>query len=230
MLVRDVEHILESWAPKEVAWERDNVGLQVGSHDKRVRKILVALDASEEIVLEAKKKNVDLVVTHHPLLFRPPKSITPSDRIGNIVLNLIQNDIALYSAHTNLDFAAGGVSFALAEQLGLKNITFLVNGQNYLRKIAVFVPTAYIEKVTEALSSAGAGVIGKYDHCSFRTEGTGTFRGGEDAKPFLGKIGNLEQVPEVRLEMIVPRWKVPEVVESMRSAHPYEEIAYDIYP
>ncbi len=230
MLVRDVEHILESWAPKEIAWERDNVGLQIGSHEKPVHKILVALDASEEVVVEAKQKKVDLLVTHHPLLFRAPKSITPSDRVGNVVFNLIQSDIALYSAHTNFDFTHGGVSFALAGQLGLENISFLVNGQGHLRKIAVFVPAEHVEKVAEAMASAGAGIIGQYDHCSFRTEGTGVFRGGEDAKPFRGKAGKLEQVQEVRVEMIVPRWNVSPVVRAILGAHPYEEVAYDIYP
>ena len=230
MLVRDVEYILESWAPKEIAWERDNVGLQIGSHDKRVHKILVALDASEEVVVEAKKKDVDLIITHHPLLFRPPKSITPSDRVGNIVINLVQNNIALYSAHTNFDFTHGGVSFSLAEQLGLTNIAFLVNGQGHLRKVAVFVPAEHVDRVSEAMASTGAGAIGRYNHCSFRTEGTGTFRGGAGAKPFLGEAGKLEQVREVRLEMIVPRWLVFQVLEAMRRAHPYEEVAYDVFP
>lgn len=229
MLVRDVQHILEVWAPRETAWERDNVGLQVGDHEKRVRRILVALDVNDEVVSEAAKKKVDLVITHHPLLFRPPKSITPTDRVGKILLRLIQRDIALYAAHTNLDFTSGGVSFALAERLGLKNSTFLAARGKDLRKIAVFVPSEYVEKVAEAMASAGAGIIGKYDHCSFRLEGKGTFKGQEGSKPFVGEAGKVEEVNEVRLEMIVPMWKVEEVVRAMRDAHPYEEAAHDIY-
>ena len=229
MLVQDVQHIVELWAPTEIAWERDNVGLQVGSRDKQVQRILVALDVNDEVVLEAKRKNVDLVITHHPLLFRQPKSITPSDRVGKIIISLVQNDIALYAAHTNFDFTSGGVSFALAEALGLQQVTFLDRQQEGLRKIAVFVPPEHVERVAEAMAAAGAGVLGRYDHCSFRSEGTGTFRGGEGAKPFLGEAGKLEQVKEIRLEMIAPRWKTDEVVGAMRAAHPYEEVAYDIY-
>lgn len=229
MTVRDVQHILESWAPKEIAWERDNVGMQVGSYEKKVRKILLALDLTPEVVEEARKKKVDVIVTHHPLLFRPVKSITPDDRVGRLILDLIENGVALYSAHTNLDFTRDGVSFALAERLGLKNISFLTHSRGDLRKIAVFVPTEYVDKVTEAMASAGAGVVGKYDQCSFRVEGTGTFRAMEGSKPFIGEVGKFEKVNELRVEMIVPRWKVGEVVRAMRDAHPYEEVAYDVY-
>lgn len=229
MLVRDVQHILESWAPREIAWERDNVGLQIGDYNKRVHKILIALDVNDEVVLEATKKKVDLVITHHPLFFRPLKSITSGDRVSEIALRLIQNDIALYAAHTNLDFTRGGVSFALAEKLGLKNVTFLAHVPDHLRKIAVFVPVEYVDKVTEAMASAGAGIIGNYDHCSFRAEGSGTFRGKEGTKPFLGEVGKFEKVSEVRVEMIAPKWKVSDIIRAMRAAHPYEEVAYDVY-
>jgi dinuclear metal center YbgI/SA1388 family protein len=229
MIVRDVERILDQWAPRATAWERDNVGLQIGSLDDKVRKIMVCLDVRDAVVREATKKKVDLVISHHPLLFHPPKAITPDDRVGGIVTDLIQHRIALYALHTNFDFAEGGVSFALAERLGLEQVTFLEPRSDFLRKIAVFVPPGYVEKVTEAMGDAGAGIIGKYDHCSFRIDGVGTFRGGEGTRPFVGRTGELERVNEVRLEMVVPRWKVHEAVAAMRAAHPYEEVAYDVY-
>lgn len=229
MLVRDVAHIIEQWAPRAVAWDRDNVGLQVGDPGKRVGRVLVALDAAEAVVAEGKKEKADLIVTHHPLLFRPPRSITTNDRVGKIVTELIQSNIALYSVHTNLDFTIGGVSFVLGEKLGLQELEFLKNNDSDLRKVAVFVPAADVGKLTEAMAGAGAGLIGKYDHCSFRIEGKGTFRGGERTKPHVGQAGRLEEVDEVRLEMIVPRWKVAEVLRAMKNAHPYEEVGYDVY-
>lgn len=229
MIVRDVERILESWAPKEIAWERDNVGLQVGDHDRRVKKILVTLDISEEVVREAEKKKVDLIISHHPLLFRPPRSITNTDRIGRVIVSLIKSQISVYSMHTNYDFTTGGVSYALAERLGLKNVEFLQHQQDHLRKITVFVPIDYVEKVMEAMAKSGAGVIGRYDHCSFRVAGTGTFRGQKGTKPSLGRAEELEQIDEIRLEMIAPSWKMQDVVAAMRGVHPYEEVAYDVY-
>jgi dinuclear metal center YbgI/SA1388 family protein len=229
MIVRDVHEILESWAPKGIAWERDNVGLQVGSMNRRVRKILVALDVTDEVLLEARAKKIDLVISHHPLLFHPVKSVTTEDRVGRLVHLLAQSGIALYSAHTNLDFTRGGVNFTLARRLGLHDLDFLRKDQNVLKKIVTFVPRLHVEAVTAAMAAAGAGTIGEYDECSFRVEGTGTFKAAKGAKPFVGGIGRLEKVEEVRLEMVLPRWRVNEVVSAMRSAHPYEEVAYDLY-
>lgn len=229
MIVRDVQDILESWAPKEIAWERDNIGLQVGSMNRRVRKILVALDATDEVLQEAREKNIDLIVSHHPLLFHPVRSVTPEDRVGRLVQRLAQSGIALYSAHTNLDFTRGGVSFALADRLGLHDLDFLQKDQSVLKKIVTFVPPAHAEAVAAAMASAGAGTIGNYESCSFRVEGTGTFKAAAGARPFIGGTGSLEKVDEVRLEMILPRWRLNDVVGAMRRAHPYEEVAYDVY-
>jgi len=229
MTVSDVQNILEAWAPPGVAWERDNVGLQVGDGRKTVKKILVTLDVSEEVVREAVRKRVDLIVTHHPPLFRPLSSILENDRIGSIVYALVRNEIALYAMHTNLDFTYNGVSFALADKLGLRDTSFLMEQPQALRKVTVFVPEKYVDRVSEAMAAAGAGVIGKYEHCSFRLEGTGTFRGGTGAQPFVGRAGHLERVGEVRLEMIAPKWKVKDVVQAMKKVHPYEEVAYDVY-
>ncbi len=230
MTVQDVQHILELWAPREIAWERDNVGLQVGNPQQLVNRILVALDATEDIVEEARRKKVELIITHHPLLFRPSKSITPGDRVGAVTIGLIRNKISLYATHTNLDFAKEGVSHALAERLSLHEIRVLEGSRDFFSKITVFVPTEYVGQVTEAMAEAGAGEIGKYDRCSFTVEGTGAFRARDGAKPFVGSIGKVETVGESRVEMIVPRWKVSSTIRAMREAHPYEEIAFDIYP
>ncbi|HLF20350.1 MAG TPA: Nif3-like dinuclear metal center hexameric protein, partial [Bacteroidota bacterium] len=230
MNVENVARIIESWAPTWVAWERDNVGLQVGNRNWKVSRILVALDVTDRIVREAVSRKADLIVSHHPLFFRPPSNITASDDVGSLVLSLAQKRIALYSAHTNLDFTKDGVSFALARKLGLSNIRFLVPLKGLLSKIVVFVPPDYTDRVAEAMSQAGAGIVGEYELCSFRSRGTGTFRGSAKSNPFLGTAGQFETADEIRLEMIAPRAQVNSVVEAMRAVHPYDEVAYDMYP
>lgn len=230
MTIADIEQLFENWAPRWTAWERDSVGLQVGDRHRRVRKVLVALDVTHEVIREAVVKRADLIVSHHPLLFHPPSSITTSDETGSLILSLAEKKIAVYSAHTNLDFTRGGVSFALAEALHLRAIDFLSPLEQTLVKIAVFVPTGYVDAVAGAMSKAGAGAIGNYDSCSFRIGGMGTFRGSESANPFLGEKGKLETVEETRIEMIAPRARVSAILEKMKSAHPYEAVAYDVYP
>ncbi len=230
MTVADIIRICEQWAPPGAAWEKDNVGLQIGSTTSRVRRILVALDITEAVVREAIRKKVDLVITHHPLFYRLPRSLTDSTHQGRIAQEMIRCGIALYSMHTNIDRVRDGVSFTLARQLGLQNISFLVPLEKSQMKIATFVPRQAIEHVAEAMSAAGAGIIGKYTECSFRVEGVGTYRPGSDAKPWAGTPDLLERADEIRLEMVAPRWKVPAVITALLQAHPYEEAAYDVYP
>lgn len=230
MKIAEIEQIIESWAPKWTAWERDNVGLQVGDRTRNITSVLVALDITEQVVKEARAKKVGLIVSHHPLLFRPPAAVTASNDIGRWILQLVESKIAVYSAHTNLDFTKHGVSFALAERLGLTNIRFLSPLKGTRAKIVVFVPQGYVDRVAEAMSTAGAGVIGEYEACSFRLSGTGTFRGSSETHPFIGKAGHLETAEEVRLEMIAPRARVQAIVSAMKQVHPYEEVAYDVYP
>jgi dinuclear metal center YbgI/SA1388 family protein len=229
MTVGDVQQSIEAWAPREIAFERDNTGLQCGDPAAVVRGILVALDPTEEVVLEAQRINANVVITHHPLLFHPARSVTPQDEVGRVLRLLLKADSALVSAHTNLDFARGGTSFALAEKLGLQKIAFLHQPHRITKKIVTFVPLRDAERVAAAMAEAGAGIIGNYDYCSFSIEGTGRFRGSEVSSPTIGRKGSLEQVQEVRLEMVVPSWNVNRVVEAMRGAHPYEEVAYDVY-
>jgi dinuclear metal center YbgI/SA1388 family protein len=230
MRIQDIQKIIEGWAPREVAWQDDNVGLQLGSSEKKVQRILVSLEITPEVINEAKQKRVDLIVTHHPLLFHPLRTVTDSTDSGRFVQALVRNDIAVYSAHTNLDVARGGVSFALAERLGLIDVDFLQPDDRGMKKVSVFVPPDHVEAVTDAMASAGAGAIGDYEKCSFRLQGTGTFQPQSAASPFVGTVGRFEKVPEVRLEMLVPGWRLTPVVRAMVKAHPYEEVAYDVYP
>lgn len=230
MNVSDVHNLIAAWAPREIAWERDNIGLQVGDMQANVTRILVCLDCTERVVAEASKRKANLIISHHPVLFRPPKSITPADEIGGVIWALIQSDISLYSAHTNLDFTRGGTSFAIAEALRLQNVEFLHKSYQVDRKIVTFIPAQFVEKVRNAMSDAGAGVIGNYDYCSFGMTGFGSFRGNDDAKPAVGKKKAFESVEEVRLEMIAKQWDVAETVKALKAAHPYEEVAYDVYP
>ena len=229
MTIREIIEVLEEWAPRWMAWERDNVGLQVGDADRAVRRILVALDVTPAVVREAIARHADLVVSHHPLLFRPPSSITASDEVGRMVLALAEHRIAAFAAHTNLDFTRGGVSMVLAERLGIRSPKFLVPLKGTMAKIAVFVPDGHVERVRGAMAEAGAGVIGEYHSCAFTSSGRGSYYASEAAHPFIGKPGRLEEVPETRLEMVAPRPAVEAVIQAMKTVHPYDEVAFDLY-
>jgi dinuclear metal center YbgI/SA1388 family protein len=173
---------------------------------------------------------MNLIITHHPLLFRPLTSAATDSRRGRVLEGLFKSDTALVAMHTNLDFVRGGTSFALASALGISTPRFLATPYRVQKKIVTFVPAADVDRVAAALARAGAGTIGNYEECSFRIEGTGTFRGNTASRPTVGRRGVLEQTPEVRLEMVVPQWSVDGVVRALRAAHPYEEVAYDIVP
>ncbi|HUI11077.1 MAG TPA: Nif3-like dinuclear metal center hexameric protein [Bacteroidota bacterium] len=230
MTVRGIQEIMEAWAPLDIAWERDNPGLQAGDPGRRVQGVLVALDVSERVVAEAAAAGANLIVSHHPLLFRPLRSLTTRSATERSLAALARRGIALYSAHTNLDFTRGGTSFALAEALGLRAEGFLRSSFRTESKIVTFVPASHVEAVAAAMAEAGAGAIGGYDRCSFRAEGTGTFRGGKETHPAVGRAGATEHVAEIRLEMVAPRRSVSGVVEALKQAHPYEEVACDVYP
>lgn len=221
--------LLESWAPRALAWDRDNVGLLVGSPAKPVKRILVALDATDRLIDEARACGADLLVTHHPVIFGSLKSVTDTDRTGRLIAALIKHDIALYAAHTNLDFTKGGVSTRLAIKLGLVDLEVLHKDEHRYQKIVVFVPAANADTVLNAMAAAGAGHIGKYDNCSFASPGTGTFRPLKGSKPYIGAQDRLESVSEVRLEMVCPAWRSTGVLDAMQTAHPYEEVAFDVY-
>ncbi len=231
MKCNDIIKYLEGWAPKEIAWEKDNVGLQIGSAERKIKNIMLSLDLNENVIDQALKKNCNFIFTHHPLLFKPLNKIETSINSTSILVEkLIKNDITLYSAHTNLDFTKDGVSFQLAKKLKLTNIKFLVNLPDKQMKLVVFVPEDSVEKVTAAIHQSGGGIIGEYSNCSYRLAGTGTFRGSEKTNPAVGGTGKLEFVDEIRLEILVDQWKIEDVIRAMKLAHPYEEVAYDLYP
>lgn len=230
MNVRDVADILEEWAPRSIAWDGDNIGLQVGRGDAAVRGILVALEATDAVILEARRRRASLIVSHHPLVFRPLRAVATDTPEGRRIGELLRAGIALYAAHTNLDFASGGTSFALAERLGIESPGFLRAPYTLQKKIVTFVPEADVERVAGAMAAAGAGAIGNYEACSFRITGEGTFRGNASSNPAVGRRGALERVRETRLEMVVPGPRVAAVAAALRGAHPYEEAAYDTYP
>ncbi len=231
MTCNDIIKYFEGWAPREIAWQKDNVGLQVGSTNRKVKNIMLCLELTDSVLDDAIKKRCNFIFTHHPLLFRPLNKIdTETNKISRQVEKLIKNDITLYSAHTNLDFTKDGVSFELAKVLKLKNIRFLHNAESNQFKLTVFVPGEHAEKVTGAIFEEGGGIIGEYSGCSFRTEGKGTFTGSAKSKPSVGRKQVRESISEVKLEVVVDSWKLPGVIKSMIKAHPYEEVAYDVYP
>lgn len=230
MKCKEVIEFIEDWAPKGIAWKADNTGFQLGYKENEISNIMLSLDLNEKVIKESVKKNCNLIITHHPLLFNPVKSLDfEHDGRSGLIRMLIKNDISLYSAHTNLDFTKDGVSFQLAKKLNLQKIRFLKNLEEDLLKLAVFVPASHLEEVAESIHHAGGGIIGEYSHCSFRTAGTGTFRGSEISKPAAGSRGKLELVEEIKLEALIEIWKVEQVISALKKSHPYEEVAYDLF-
>jgi dinuclear metal center YbgI/SA1388 family protein len=230
ILLSEIISYMEGLAPLSLQESYDNSGLQVGDPGMDVSGILVALDVSEDVLLEAEKMGFNLVLSHHPVIFGGLKSITGRSGPERIVKMAIQKEIAIYSAHTNFDAISGGVNSALANRLGLVDQQILDPVGGSLKKLVAYVPHAELEQVRQAMFDAGAGDIGAYDSCSYQTEGTGTFRGTEGTQPYAGESGVFHQEPETRLETIVPASLAGKVVRAMCTAHPYEEVAYDIYP
>lgn len=227
----EIIQLFEEFSPKQFAMEGDKIGLQIGRLNKPVYRVMVALDVLEEVVDEAIEKQVDLIIAHHPLIFRPLKNITTDKLPGRMIEKLLKHDIAVYAAHTNLDIAKGGVNDLLAEALGLSHTEVLVpTYEERLKKLVVYVPQEDSDRLKTALGDAGAGAIGEYSHCLFSSPGTGQFLPGETTNPHIGEIGKIEYVKEERIETIFPEHLEKKVIQAMMKAHPYEEVAYDIYP
>lgn len=228
---QDVIRVLEDLADPGGAEDWDNVGLVIGSKDARVSRVLVTLDVTPEVIGEAVGRGAGLIVSHHPPFLEPVRNIDFASPSGRLIKEVIRSGLGIYTLHTNLDVAMGGVNYALAQALGLRELSPLtpVAGEA-LYKLVVFVPVTHEKQVRLALGAAGAGHIGNYSHCTFRTSGVGTFLPLEGASPFIGTPGELEEVEEVRVETIVPKRRLNGVLEAMLEAHPYEEVAYDVYP
>ncbi len=226
----EIIQLFEEFSPKHLAEEGDPIGLQIGRLNEKVENVMITLDVLENVVDEAIKNNVKLIIAHHPPLFRPLKSIQTDSYQGRMIEKLIKHDISVYAAHTNLDVAVGGVNDLLVESLHLKNTSVLLpTYKEDIRKLVVYVPKESSEKLQSALGNAGAGHIGNYSHCSFSSEGTGSFLPEENSNPHIGKIGKLEKVTEVKLETVYPISIEKKVLKAMFTHHPYEEVAYDIY-
>lgn len=230
MKIKEIVSALEQFAPLPLQDGFDNAGLQIGLTDAEVTGALLCLDVTEAVLNEAITLGCNFIISHHPLIFKGYKSITGKSYVERCIMIAIKNDIVIYSAHTNLDNATGGVNFKIAEKIGLTNVRILEPKDNALLKLVTFVPSAYAEQVRQTLFDAGCGHIGSYDSCSYNLEGEGTFRANEGTHPFCGDIGELHTEREVRIETILPAYKQAEVIKALLSAHPYEEPAFDLYP
>ncbi|MBC1377620.1 Nif3-like dinuclear metal center hexameric protein [Listeria innocua] len=223
--------IMEKIAPKKLAMEGDPIGLQVGDLSKKVRKVMFTLDVLEEVVDEAIEKRVDLIIAHHPFLYRPTQHIDTTTKQGKMIKKLIKHDITVFAAHTNLDIAQGGVNDILADLLHLQDTTMIE--ETYTEpycKIAVYVPENELESVRLALVNNGAGQIGtNYTECTFHTTGIGSFKPGSDANPTIGEKETLTAIPEVKIEAIFPQYLTETITKAVKIAHPYEEPAIDVY-
>ena len=232
MKIKDIAERIEKIIPLELAQDWDNVGLLIGEPQKNVKNVLLTIDITNDVLAEAKKLKTDLIISYHPVIWDGLKKITADGPTG-VVYDLIHSDIAVFSIHTALDSAIGGVNDGLAEIIGIRDgkpigdYVDYPTSSNY--KLVVFVPVDALAKVSNAVFAAGAGAIGNYSNCSFGAEGTGTFLPLEGAKPAIGAKGKLEKVPEIRFETIVPAEKLDEVITAMTKAHPYEMPAFDVF-
>ena len=220
---------LDQIAPRSLAADWDNTGLLMGDFSSDVNKVLVCLTLTKDVADEAINQKVQMVVTHHPLPFKPIKNMNTSSSDGSILWKLATKGIGVFSLHTRWDDAQGGINESLLELIGAKNLGPIISSQSKEEvKLVTFVPGESLQKVSEALFEAGAGVIGNYRECSFTIEGTGTFFGNEQASPVVGKKGQREKVLEQRLEVVCPTSRIQAVVSALKNSHPYEEPAFDL--
>lgn len=230
VICSDIIRKIELLAPKHLAEAWDNVGLLIGSPDQVIHKVMVTLDVDLEVVDESIAAGANLIISHHPVIFNGITDIRTDSPQGSLLASLLKADIAVYAAHTNLDSAPDGVNDILARRFALKDVKPLTTVyQEPLHKLIVFVPDTHVEQVRSAMIEAGAGHIGNYSHCTFLTQGTGTFLPLSNTKPFIGEQGKVEYVAECRLETVVPARLCSGVIKAMLAAHPYEEVAYDEY-
>lgn len=230
ILAKKVTEAIERIAPPSLAESWDNSGLQVGDSSRSVHRVLVALTPIAEVFEEAEEIGANFILFHHPLIFRGLDSVDITTYPGDLIACAVKGNINVYAAHTSYDAVPGGVSVALAESFGLQGPLEVVIPRGQMRKLVVFVPKENADATADALIEAGAGVIGKYTHCTFRALGTGTFFGSEGTNPYTGERDGLERVSELRLETVVPAYAASRAAAAARAVHPYEEPALDIYP
>lgn len=229
--VGQVMEIMEAWAPAWTAEPWDNVGLACGDPRQTVQRMVVALDLTDQVLEEALAFKAQMLLVHHPPVFKPLKNIRADNPLACRLMQAIKGDLAVFAAHTNLDCAPGGINDILAARLGLQEMEHLLPlTAGHMAKLVTFVPPDFLEAVESAIYAAGAGVMGNYSQCSFKAEGWGSFRPGLGAKPYLGQTGAKEQAREIRLETIIPQALSGRAIKALVNAHPYEEPAIDLLP
>ena len=229
MKASEVIEFLEGLAPLSLQEGYDNSGLIVGDSATEVTGIMVSLDCTEDVIEDAISQGCNLIVSHHPIVFGGLKKFNGKNYVERTVIKAIKNDVLLYAIHTNLDNVFDGVNLKICEKIGLKNTRILSRKKGLLKKVVTYVPHEHAKKVRSSMCNAGAGGIGNYDQCTFNTPGIGTFRGNEKTNPFVGKKGEIHSENEIRIEVIVPDYQLKNVLNAMRMAHPYEEVAFDIF-
>jgi dinuclear metal center YbgI/SA1388 family protein len=229
MILKQLISFLEEFAPLSMQESYDNAGLLIGNPRQEIESALITLDVTDEVLDEAIANGHKLIIAHHPLIFKSLKKITGNSLTEKLVIKAIKNDVAIYAIHTNLDNMYHGVNARLGEKLNLTNLQILQPGGSNLKKVAVYCPLSYADAVRNKMFEAGAGYIGNYDNCSYNTTGEGTFRAKKGTHPFVGEIGKTHFEEEVKIETVVSSLILPQVIKAMQSAHPYEEVAYDIF-
>ncbi|NLA23398.1 MAG: Nif3-like dinuclear metal center hexameric protein, partial [Bacteroidales bacterium] len=230
MKIKDITNLLESFAPLSYQENYDNCGLLIGNKNEQITGVLLCTDIIIDVLKEAKEKKCNLVIAHHPLIFKPLKKINLGNEIDDAIVFAIKNDIAIYAAHTNFDKVKNGVSYKMAEKLNLQNIECLAPANTGLHKFICYVPETHANALREAMFEGGGGHIGNYDKCSYNLSGFGTYRAGQDTNPFLGEIGKMHTEPETRIETIIHESRLSNLIQKVIEVHPYEEPAYDIIP
>ena len=229
MQVKTITHFLESLAPLSYQEDYDNSGLIVGDPEMNITGALISLDCTEEIIDEAISKGCNLVISHHPIVFKGLKKFSNKTYVERALIKAIKNEVALYAIHTNFDNILEGVNAKICEIINLKNCSILAPKPNLLKKIVTYVPIAQAEQVRAALFDAGAGNIGNYSECSFSMNGQGTFKAGENSNAFVGDKGLRHQENETRIEVIYPVNRERQILVALHLSHPYEEVAYDLH-
>jgi len=230
MQIKDITNFLESLAPLSSQESYDNAGLICGNPQTEITNALISLDCTEDIIEEAIKRNCNIVINHHPIIFKGLKTLTGKTYVERTVIKAIKNDIAIYAIHTNLDNYLNGVNYKIAQLLNIDKPKILAPSNNTLNKLNVYVPISHKDEVMNAMFNAGAGHIGNYSECSFEAKGTGTFKANEKATPFVGNIDERHYENEVKIEVLLSTHQKNKVISAMLATHPYEEVAYDLYP
>ena len=228
--IKELITLIEKKYPLQVQESYDNSGLITGNVNDEITGVLLTIDITEKVVDEAVQKGFNLIIAHHPIIFKPLKRLTGKNHIERTIISAIKNDIAIYAAHTSVDNSDEGLNKIICDKLGVKNTKIILPKPEILHKLVTFVPIEHADKVREAIFKAGAGNIGNYDNCSYNIDGVGTFRAGENTNAFAGKKGEIHFEKEVRIETVFPSFIKGKVISTLKNTHPYEEVAYDIYP